>query len=201
MTTRPNRLLPNRYLHFFMRAIEKEMGAYSLRMILRKAGLEEYMNEYPPKNRRCRVRTSEFAAMQAAIRSYYGSGARGMFNRIARSVWRDAYAKTVRGRVARFILTRFLAPTMRVRVALELLARLIKQPGGVVSVHFLAPDVIFVDKTSDATFGQVSQEPICWYTLGLIQAALRWVTAKERDVKEITCRAENADACKFRISF
>ena len=200
MSTRPDRALPNRYIRFFLRSVEEEMGAYSLRMILRKSGLERFMDKLPPMNRRCQVRASEFAAMQAAIRSYYGSGARGSFIRIARSVWRQAYAKTVRGKVARFVITRFFAPTMRARIALELLARLIKQPDGQVSVHFLAPDIIFVDASSDSTFGQDAQEPICWYTLGLILAVLNWAECDQESVNEISCRAVAGDACKFRIA-
>jgi predicted hydrocarbon binding protein len=200
MSHQSDRLLPNRYIRFFLRAVEKEMGGYSLRMILRKADLECFIDQLPPKNRKCRVRASELAAMQAAIRSYYGSGARGSFIRIARTVWRQAYAETVRGRIARFSITRFLSPTMRARVALELLARLIKQPDGQVSVHFLAPDIIFVDTTSDPTVGQDAQEPICWYTLGLIQAVLNWAECDQQSVSEISCRAVEGEACKFRVA-
>jgi predicted hydrocarbon binding protein len=200
MSARPDRLLPNRYLRFFLRAVEEEMGSYSLRMILRKADLERFMEKLPPRNRKCQVRASEFAAMQAAIRSYYGSGARGSFIRIARSVWRQAYAKAARGKIARFAITRFLSQTMSARVALELLARLIKQPDGQVSVHFLAPDIIFVDTSSDSTVGQDAQEPICWYTLGLIQVVLSWAECEQQSVHEISCRAVEGEACKFRIA-
>jgi predicted hydrocarbon binding protein len=182
-----------------MQAIDEEMGGYSLRMMLRNAGLERYIDELPPDNQQTEVYASEYAILLRSIRDYYGSGSRGSLTRIGRATWRRLIASAPLIRRVEFLLLPLLSLIPRCQRALNYLANCMQEPDGEVSVHLLDTDLIFVDRSSDSTFGQDEGKPICWITLGMIQAALGGITSKDQDVEEITCRAEGEDACKFRV--
>src|SRR5210317_711640 len=84
---RTDRRLTNRYLRQFLQAIEDEAGAYTLRMVLRNAKLERYINELPPSNTDQVVSALDYASLHKSIRTYFGNGARGSLNRIGRLTW------------------------------------------------------------------------------------------------------------------
>ena len=140
------------------------------------------------------LNSAEFFRVLAAIRAYYGSGARGTLIRIGRTVWDRFVGKTLQGWI--------VAPLVRIvgaRLSLKMLADLMEKPDGDVSVHLLDRELIFVDTSSDATIDQEDDQPVCWYTIGLIQACVSWASGVERSVEEIACRAMGHEACKFRI--
>jgi len=196
---RSDRQLPNGFVCHVMQAIEDEMGGYSLRMMLRNVGLERYINELPPVNSDTEVYASEFAALLRSIRDYYGSGSRGSLTRIGRATWQRLIASAPIIRRIEFLFLPLLPLLPRCQRALNYLAGCMQEPDGEVSVHLLDTDLILVDHSSDSTFGQEDDKPICWITLGMIQAALGGITSEEQDVEEITCRAQGEDACKFRV--
>jgi len=169
--------------------------------MLRNAGLERYIVALPPENDRLEMLASEFAALHNAIRAYFGSGARGFLNRVGRSVWQAFWKDASLWQYLGMFVLRPFPPLQRGRFALNILASQMRRPDGQVSVHLLDKDLIFMDTTSDSTFGQTSPESVCWGTLGMIQAALYQATGKEQDVEEISCRAAGSVACRFRIRF
>ena len=196
---RVDRKIHNRYFRIFLRAVGEEIGEYSLELVLRDAGLDCHADQLTSTNGCSGVHSSEVASVHAAIRSYFGSGARGTLSRIGRLVWQYAIAETFYGSLARLGIKVFLPKSLGTRAALNMVAGLMRKPDGHVSVHLYDTDLIFMDTTSDITFGQDEENPICWYTVGLIQACLLWATGKEIDVEEISCRAVGADTCKFEI--
>ncbi len=194
MTTRINRHLPRSYSRAFLEAVESELGVYSFKMMLRDAGLAQSEDQNSAQRFEMILNADEFAAILAAIRAYYGSGARGMLNRIGRSFWQRSVGNTLKGRLA-YPLVRLMGP----RLALKMLANKMKKPDGDVSVHLLDTELIFMDTSSDATLGQEDDQPVCWYTIGQIQACVSWASGDEKNVEEIACRAMGHEACKFRI--
>ena len=96
------------------------------------------------------------------------------------------------------IVRRLPVPARRRRM-LELVAESLREAGGAASVHTLDLDLLLVDHSCAATLNQTSTEPICFVTLGLIQAALFWASGQEADMEEIACKAAGAPACEFKI--
>ena len=199
MTTRQNRHIPNSYARYFMQAMKSEIGVYSLHMMLRDAGLEQYIDNLPPYDSKPGIQASDLAALHNAVREYFGRGARGTLNRIGRSTWQLIFADANMGPRVGFFIARLRSPLARSRKLLEHLAAQMRAPDGDVSVHLLDRDLIFMDTSSDSTFGYSADAPICWATLGMIQAAVFEATGAEQSVEEISCRAAGAAACKFRI--
>jgi predicted hydrocarbon binding protein len=96
-------------------------------------------------------------------------------------------------------IVRWLPVPARRRRMLDLVADTLQTGGGSASVYTLDLDLLMVDHSAAAAINQTSTEPICFVTLGLIQAALFWATGQEADMEEIACRAVGAPACEFKI--
>lgn len=196
----PNRRLSNRYVRHFMQAIEVEMGAQSLRMVLHQSGMERYVGQLPPCDSQAVAYASEMAALQQAIQAYYGHGARGSLNRIGRATWRRMVIEASPGKKLRLLAIRLLPrPGRPLRVLQEVIAEM-RAPDGDIQVQPAPPHLMVVDRACDFSHGVQRDENICWVTQGMIQEALTWATGQDYEVEEIACKATGADACRFRIT-
>lgn len=196
---RPNRRISNRYLRHVLQAIEEEMGGHSLRRIVRHAGLERYLGQFPPLDNQTEAFASEISAIGQVIRAYYGQGARGSLNRIGRATWRRIAAEAPFSLKIRLISLRVLPEANRCMKVLQVIVDELRYPDGQISVHLADTDIIYVDRSSDYTYGQTSEEHICWATGGMIQEAMSWAMNQEYDVEEIICRATGEGTCQFKI--
>lgn len=196
---RSDRLVPERLLKQFLRAAAAEIGMYSLLLMLRNAGLERWIDRDRLAEEILPMRASQFAALQAAMRLYFGRGARGSLSRIGRKTWLGLEEQAPFGWKMRRWLRRLLPSSRRARLVLEDLARQMNGSDGRISVHLLDIELYLIDPTSDATFAQRADQPICWMTLGMIEGALIQETGLEYDIEETACRALGAEACEFRI--
>ena len=140
-----------------------------------------------------------YASIQQALRLFYGHGARGILSRIGEGMWERMMAQANLLEKAQLEIVRRLPVPARRRRMLELVADTLKEAGGAASIHTLDLDLLLVDHSSAATLNQTSTEPICFVTLGLIQAALFWAAGQEADIEEIACKAAGAPACEFKI--
>lgn len=197
---RADRVLPGHLSRCFLHAVAVEAGEYALLMMLHQTDLARFTTTddrlaEPAQG----LRASELAALQAAMREQYGRGARGMLNRVGEAAWLALRRDDSLGDKALRVLRRGLPRNLRVRQTLEELARHLRGSDGDVSVHLLDVDLYLVDRTSDSTLGQAADQPICWVTMGMIEAALWQVLGSDVDVEEVTCRAMGAEACKFRV--
>ena len=142
----------------------------------------------------------EYAHLQAALRTYYGRGARGILLRIGANLWNRMLEDSSLGIKAQASLVRGFPKSLRRKPALELLARILGSKRGDLTVHTLDLDLLLVDQTSPATLDQHDDTPICFVTLGLIRECLFWATGEEHDIEERACRAMGARQCEFKIT-
>jgi predicted hydrocarbon binding protein len=141
-----------------------------------------------------------YASLQAAMRTYYGRGARGVLLRVGQRLWNflldDA---ALGGKTQAAIVKRLPLMTRRRKSILELLARLIEAQANDITVHTLDLDLLFVDHASPTTENQRDSHPICFVTQGLIRESLFWATGQSFDVEEISCKALGKETCEFKI--
>jgi predicted hydrocarbon binding protein len=142
-----------------------------------------------------------YAALQAALRTYYGRGARGSLLRVGQRLWNLLLDDSaLGGKTQAALIKRLPLTTRRRKSTLELLARLIGNQAGDITVHTLDLDLLFVDHASPGADGQKSSRPICFVTQGLIRESLLWATRQGFDVEETSCKAMGKEACEFRIT-
>ncbi len=141
-----------------------------------------------------------YDGIQAALRSHYGRGARGILVRIGRLMWPYLLADASLFLRVRLWGVRFLPSSLRVKPVLELLASLLRGESNDIAVHSLDLDYMIVDHDFSTIKRRDASEPTCFVTLGLLQECAYWASGRELDVTETSCRAAGANACEFHIS-
>jgi predicted hydrocarbon binding protein len=185
----------------FVETLSTTLGQDTLSAVVDKAGLPTDWANVAHFTTLDDIQSAQsYSKLQAALRTYYGRGARGILLRIGSKLWENLLKDAAFGIKTQAAIVRGLPVGLRRKPALELLARLISMKPGDHTVHTLDLDLLFVDHASLATAGQSDSTPICFVTLGMIRECLYWAVGYEHDVEEISCRALGAKECEFKIT-
>lgn len=141
-----------------------------------------------------------YASLQAAMRAYYGRGARGVLTRVGQRLWRHLLNDAALGGRMHAAVIKRIPLAARRKPTLDLLAKFIANQPGDVTVHTLDLDLLLADHASPNTDGQPASAPICFVTQGLIRESLFWATGRNYDVEETSCKARGEEACEFTIT-
>lgn len=192
----------NRILRRFVEAIAVELGADQFHAMLTLSELPSEWSKPQAFQRMSAAKSAEtYAALQAAMRAYFGRGARGVLMRVGRRLWHFLLEDAALGGKAQAALVKRLPlSTRRHKSTLELLARLIGAHPNDITVHTLDLDLVVVDHASPAAEGQSASRPICFVTQGLIRESLFWATGQTFDVEESSCKAIGHETCEFKVN-
>jgi predicted hydrocarbon binding protein len=141
-----------------------------------------------------------YATLQAAMRSYYGRGARGTLLRVGQRLWHHLLDDASLPGKAQAVVIKRLPLSSRRKPALELLSRLLSARPGDITLHTLDLDLLLADHASPTTQGHESRSPICFVTQGLVRESLLWATGQRPDVEETSCSARGDNTCEFKIT-
>jgi predicted hydrocarbon binding protein len=191
----------NRILRRFVESVAVELGADQFNAILALSKLPAEWTDPKTFLKMDPAAAAEaYAALQAALRSYYGRGARGVLLRVGQRLWNLLLEDAALISKTQAALIRRLPLAMRRKSVLELLARLIEIQAGDITVHTLDLDLLLVDHNSPAALGQRASNPICYVTQGLIRESLYWATRQGFTVEEISCKAMGQESCEFKVT-
>jgi predicted hydrocarbon binding protein len=193
----------NRILRRFVESIAVELGADQFQVMLALSKLPpEWAKPQTFTKMNMTDSAKTYAALQAALRTYYGRGARGVLLRVGQRLWNLLLEDAALGGKAQAALIKRLPRSRRGKSVLELLGRLIGAQANDITVHTLDLDLLLVDHASPAAEAQHASRPICFVTQGLIRECLLWATGQNFDVEETSCKAtgQDADACEFEIT-
>ena len=140
-----------------------------------------------------------YAVLQAAMRTYYGRGARGVLLRVGQRLWNFLLDDAALGGKAQAALIKRVPLAARRKSILELLGRLVGNQPGDITVHTLDLDLLLVDHASPTAESQHDAHPICFVTQGLIRQSLVWATGQNFDVEETSCKATGKETCEFKV--
>lgn len=141
-----------------------------------------------------------YASLQAAMRAYFGRGARGTLLRVGQRMWHQLLDDAALAGKAQAVVIRRLPLKSRRKPALELLARFLSAQPGDIMLHTLDLDLLLADHASPTTYGFQHKSPICYVTQGLIRESLLWATGQRHDVEETSCKACGDNTCEFKIT-
>jgi len=197
----PEALFPARVLRRFVDMLSADLGHETLSTVLEKAGLPAEWAHSQHLGPLDDARAADaYARLQAALRTYYGRGARGILLRIGTNMWAHLLNDAPFALKTQATLMRGFPVGLRRKSALELLARLLSTKNGDITVHTLDLDLLLVDHASSAAQSQPEAAPICFVTQGLVREALYWALGVEHDIEESSCCAMGAADCKFKIT-
>lgn len=190
----------SRILRRFVEAAAVELGTDQLNAMLALAELPVEWSQPAGLQRMNELEAARtYASLQAAMRAYYGRGARGVLLRVGQRLWHSLLNDAALAGKAQAAVIRRLPSHSRHKSALELLSRLLSSQPGDLTLHTLDRDLLLADHASPTTQGHHSSSPICFVTQGLIHESLLWATGQRFDVEETSCKARGDKDCEFRI--
>jgi predicted hydrocarbon binding protein len=141
-----------------------------------------------------------YATLQAAMRAYFGRGARGVLLRVGQRMWNQLLEDAALANKAQAAVIKRLPLNARRKSTLELLSRFLSTQADDITLHTLDLDLLLVESASPTTDDYHDASPICFVTQGLIRESLFWATGQGHDVEETACKARGDKNCEFKIT-
>jgi bacteriochlorophyll 4-vinyl reductase len=195
------RPMPNVMLRNLLEAIAEVLGENGLKAVLNAAGLQRFINHYPPNDLNLGVTFADYGTVEQAIEDVVGpKGAKMMLTRIGRATFRYALEEQPAVLGMASVALKALPMGTRMKVVLANLARAatrdVNQPTDIEEHgdHFL-----FVVDECPCRWRGKKDRPVCFVTVGVLHGALRWATGKNFKIEEVSCIAMGEDACRYRI--
>lgn len=182
-------------------AVEEVMGKQGLHVVLREAGLDRYIEALPPDNLELGAHAREYSALNQAVLAFYGRAGRGMLQRIGRASFRYGVEEqaALMGLVG--VGLKLMPQKTRVRFILNQMAKALmdSNPDACERVEETPEGLVFAEYSCAVCYGQQSDKPVCHLLVGSVSEAVKWATGQDYQVREVTCRAMGADACRILV--
>lgn len=203
--------IPSLLLNILFAQVDEMMGHRSLIMLLRQAGLSEYVDRLPPMNETPSITVAEYSCLLANVYDIFGArGARPIFLRGGRL----GAAEIRRQRPAQFAVTgtalKFLPAATRMRLVLERLAEQGQELYGTPHLLHEEEDAFVVDMEDCPYCAEISRHgqaegkaiprPVCHIPASVIDEMMEWATGQKHLVEETACIAVGDPTCRFRIA-
>lgn len=194
--------IPGKLICVIFRSVEEQLGENGLNTLLRRSGLDHYIDNPPPDDDTPALELEPFKKAIGSVVDLFGEkAAKPLLLRWGKLVFQYALESrpTMFGLAG--LTTTFMSEERKMRFILsKVLAELDKLFG---VAHILTEDEThFHVEVKDCYYcgGVKSSECICWQPVGFWTSLMTWITGKEHEVKEIECKAQGKESCKFTIA-
>jgi len=183
-------------------AIGEVMGESGLKVVLRQAGLERYVDELPPNDLEQGVSTVEYAALNQAVEDFYGRAGKGMLQRIGRASFRYGVEEQATLMGVAGTALKVMPQKTRIKFILTQMAKSLMEVNKETDIEIqeTGEGFVFADFTCGVCCCREAEHPICHLYIGSIGEAVKWATGQDYEVREIECRAMGAEACRFLVA-
>ncbi|MBI1795102.1 MAG: 4-vinyl reductase [Chloroflexi bacterium] len=194
---------PNKFGLITIKSLEEVMGKNGLNAILNLAGLNHYVENYPPDNLEKGFDFSELSAIGTGLEEMYGPrGGRGLALRAGRATFADALKNF--GALAGVADLAFVVLPLhaKLRIGLPSMAKIFSQLSDQHStVEEKDNEFIYTIHKCPCCWGRHdADKPVCFIATGLLQEGLKWISGgNEFRVNESKCVAVGDDVCEFVI--
>ena len=192
----------NKLARIVLLSIEEVIGPKSMSSVLDLAGLKKLIENYPPDNLERGFSFDQISQIQEALERLYGPrGSKGLSLRAGRVAFKHGLREF--GPLVGVTNLEFrLSPLdQKIRSGLDIFAEIFNRfTDQQVSID-AGQDYIFwhINRCS-ACWNRVSDVPICYFILGLLEETLYWVSGgKTFKIVETTCIAKGDETCSFQI--
>ena len=197
------------YMRWALLAAEEVVGKSGLSVVLRDAGLEHLIGNYPPDEMKLsdNVTFGDYAALNAGLFEFFGRAGKSMVLRIGRLSTRQALEQQgALFNVAAILGLRLLPIPTQLKTGLENMQkgfRRIWQSAGQdmrLRIEDRGDRLAYIAEDCPMCAGKLASEPMCWLWVGTLQESISWLTGKQFEVQEVECRATGAPACVWEVS-
>ena len=193
----------NKYGLIIITTLEEVMGKNGLNAIFNLAGVNNYIDNYPPDNLEKGFDFAELASIEIALEEMYGArGGRGLALRAGRAVFNDLLKNY--GALAGVADLAFavLPLQVKMRIGLNAMAKMYSQVSDQYStVEERVSEFLYIVHKCPVCWGRHGVDrPMCFIAVGILQAGLTWVSGgKEFRINESKCIAVGDTVCEFII--
>lgn len=203
--------IPSLLLNILFTQVDEMMGHRSLIMLLRQAGLSEYVDHLPAMDDTPSITVGQYSQVLANIYDIFGArGARPIFLRGGRL----GAIELRRQRPTQFAVSgmalKLLPSAKRMRIVLEkLMEQGVEMYGTTYQLH--EQDDTFVLEMTDCPYcSEITRrrttqstpvtKPVCHIPAAVLAEMMEWATGNKHLVEEVTCIAMGDPSCRFRVS-
>ncbi len=196
--------LVNKAFRVFLLGIEDVVGKNAMSLMLREAGLAQYINNYPPSTmERGGHKLVYLSKINRALLQVYGMrGLRAILQRVGRVEAQHALSENAAVANATKLAIKFLGRHRQIKLTLDTFARQYsKQTDSPVEVHEM-DGAFYVDNLNcGQCLGWEHESPVCFMWLGMIHGLVAWaIDNNDFKVEEVECVACGDKICRYRVS-
>lgn len=200
----PERGMPSAALRLLFLSIEEVMGAAGIKAVLNGAKLSNYINNYPENTIEYGVTFGEYGKVEQAVEDFLGPrGARAILIRVGRELFRYSLREQsallgIAGNALKNMP--LISQQAKMKILLQQIVgaanKTVNQPARLEENEDAY--LVVIDKCM-CQWRPKHDKPCCLVTVGTFSEAMKWLTDKPIEVKEITCLNNGADACRYQI--
>ncbi len=197
------------YMRWALLAAEEVVGHQGLTIVLRQAGLERLINNYPPNELKLSGMLSygDYASLSAGLLTFFGRAGKSMVLRIGRiSAKHGIDQQGALFGLGVMLAAKVLPVPTQLKMGLETIQNGFQKLANSVGqeLHLQVADRgdkwAYVAPECAMCAGKHADAAICWLFNGTLQESLHWQTGKDFDIQEVECRALGAPACVWEVS-
>ena len=186
---------PNKFGLITLKSLEEVMGKNGLNAILNLAGMNNYIESYPPDNLDKGFDFAELSAIGIGLEEMYGPrGGRGLALRAGRATFSDALKNF--GALAGVADLAFVVLPLhaKLRIGIPAMAKIFSQLSDQLStVEEKDNEYIYTIHKCPCCWGRHNADkPVCFISTGLLQEGLKWVSGGNE------FRVERIEVCRAR---
>lgn len=197
----------NAYMRWALLAAEEVAGEKGLNIVLRNAGLERYIGNYPPEDFEVGGKVGDYTALCSELLTFFGRAGRGSLIRIGRK----STQLGLKVQAEQFGLNNLAAASKLLPAGLKLKAgieahiaiwkTIYKQCGGDWQVRSedRGDKWAYIVESCTHCVDRAAEKPMCFVWTGALIESVAWQMGKEYDIVETECRASGAPACVWEI--
>jgi predicted hydrocarbon binding protein len=194
---------PSKFGLIMIKALEDVMGKNGLNAILNLAGLNSFIDNYPPDNLEKSFDFADVSSINIALEEMYGPrGGRGLALRAGRSTFADALKNFGALAGAGDLAFKVLPLQAKMRIGIPAMAKIFTQVSDQHStVEEHENEFVYTIHKCPVCWGRTGvDKPACFIAVGLLQEGLKWVSGgNEFRVNESKCIALGDPVCEFII--
>jgi predicted hydrocarbon binding protein len=193
---------PNKIGRIYLMAMEEIMGKNGLNAILNSAGMQQFIDNYPPDNLSKEFDFADWSTLNAALEDMYGErGGRGLRQRAGRASFNQGLKTFGALAGASDLAFRVLPLSIKLKVGVPSMAKVFSSVSDQKSeVTETETEYLYTMKPCPCCWGRKSTKPVCFDGIGVLQAGLEWVSGgRSFKVYESKCTAMGDDVCLLNI--
>jgi predicted hydrocarbon binding protein len=197
------------YMRWALLAAEEVVGHQGLSIVLRQAGLERLIDNYPPNELKLSGLLSygDYANLSTGLLTFYGRAGKSMVLRIGKiSAKHGIEQQGAWFGLGAVIASKVLPIPAQLKIGLDTIQNGFKKLAASVGqeLHLHVEDRgekwAYIAPECAMCAGIEADAPICWLFNGTLAESLRWQTGREFDIQQTECRATGAPACIWEVS-